>query len=453
VRRALALVAALLVACDGGNEDRATPSPAATVAATESATAAREPIPTRTVEATRPRNELVRQQQVLVFDIATETFTSLLPPAPDEEGAFYFASSFSPTFTPDGSHVWVSERSAFESRRYALDGSVEHEVPGWLMDESAPGTLAYLRQTPEGHELTVLRDNDVTDRDEIPTRGRIDLSPDGSKVAYWTAGEDETVAVEVADVTTGEVLAHAGRIGLCQCDGGAGFGWSPSSRYLAFADVRAPLGDDTDPEAGTYALDTITGARIRLAENEGRPGGWLEDDRYVGERDGWVVVLHLPTGEVERRIAPLDPRGAFFWVTGDMVAVPERDTRGLTQTTRIYDIASGTLVSEWPGEARASLVEGGVAVEQRTDPNSVILHHPLLREPYEARGWILPSPDGEHFAVADGVSVHIYRIVDGEPVEIGDHDDPEFRRWGISVHPSEWNAAGTHLLIAIGFGL
>jgi hypothetical protein len=444
------LGAGLLVACDGNEDGGATPS--ATVAAEPTATAAREPPTTPAVEGARPQHALARQPHGLVLDVTTETFTPLLPPLPDDEDAFYFAPSFFPVFTPDGAHVWVSERSTFESQRYDLDGSVNDEVPGWLLDESAPGTLAYLRQTPEGWALTVARGDEVMERDEIPPRGHIDLSPDGSKVAYWAEDVDETVAVEVAEVATGEVLAHASRVGLCQCDGGAGFEWSPSGRYLAFGDVRSPLGDDTDPEAGTYALDTVTGERIRLAGNEGRPGVWLEDDRYLGERDGSVAILDLPSGEVERQIAPVDPRGSF-WVTGDVVAVPERDARGLIRTTRIYDLASGTLVSEWPGDAHPSVVEGGMAVEQRTDANSVVLHHPALREPFEVRGWVLPSPDGEHFAATNGVTVRIYRIVDGEPVEVGVYDNAEHERWGVNVTPVEWNAEGTDLLISIGFGL
>lgn len=443
------LGAGLLVACDGNEDGGATPS--ATVAAEPTATATREPTPTPTVEAARPQHELARQQQVLVFDVTTETFTSLLPAPRGAGDALHFAYSILPQFTPDGRHIWVTERSTFESRRYGLDGSSSDTVPGMLIEESAPGVLAYVLDAPGARTLVVRRDGEDQERPTIPTRSLIDLSPDGSKVAYWIDEDAGTVTVEVADVDTGEVLARAGRVGLCQCDGGAGFGWSPTGRYLTFGDVRSPLGGD-DPEAGTYALDTVTGQRTRLAGNEWRPGVWLEDDRYLGEREGWVAVLNLPTGEVVREVAPVAPSGSY-WIAGGVVAIPERAETGLVQTTRVYDLESGAEIASWLGSAHPFVVASGVGYEQWTDPNSVTLHHPALLEPLEVGGWTLPSPDGEHFAITDGVSVHIYRIVDGEPVEVGVYDNAEHERWGVNVTPVEWNAEGTDLLISIGFGL
>jgi len=452
VRRALALalVAALLVACDGGNENRATPSMTATVAATESVSATREPTRTPAPTATRP--PVFRDQQVVVFELATREFTPLLPPHTDEEG-LYFAYRFLPQFTPDGEHVWVAERSSGTAHRYNLTGEVTDSLRGFVIDETESGALAYMDTTSEGWVPTVRDGNEVYALPEVGNRGLIGIAPDGSKVAYWTDGPGEAVTVEVMEVATREVLARAEEVGLCQCDGGRDFEWSPSGRFLVYSDVHSPLDNLDDPEAGMFALDTVTGARTFFAPRGwGSAVSWISEDEHIlGQQGNRLVELDLVTGEVVREIGTIPP-GGYVRSAGRTAAIVDLEGDPLGPRTRSVSISSGTIGSDQLGELRPIPVGDAVLSTLELDGSTYFLN-PLLDERFPFSGDIRVAPDARHFAVSEGTSVRIYAIESRRPVEIAVYEDAELHQWGITPIAVEWNTQGTHLLISVGFGL
>lgn len=445
----LALAAALFVACDGGNEDRATRSATTTLAATESVTASATAGPVRTPAASATRPPIFRDQQVVIFDVAEQSFTELL-----SAGRRYFVWTVFPRFTPDGAHVWISEAEALVSHRYHLGGDSVTTVSGIVVGEQDGGGLVYTRIDGTERVVTVRVDGDEYQVPAAAPQGRLALSPGGEHLAYWRREIGETVAYEIADTRTGAVVATASDVGLCQCDGGPAPMWSPSGRYFVFSDFASPPGNPEDPEHGTFALDTATGQQIFLGLNPWTGGNTvLGEDRFLAEREGSIVVLDAKSHDPIRVIAPHE-EGTLISNAGGIVATYEVTRDPYEVSTRIYDLESGELLRTEDAQLRPLPIENGVAYERQSAGGQVSLVHPQLPEPHPfAEGFVL-APDGRHVAAAEGSAINIYRIEAGSLERIASYDRPaELLDAMVPILPVEWNPQGTHLLISIGFGL
>lgn len=441
----LALATALLVACEG-EEAPATPSVTPSVVATIEA--ARTPT-TPTPVTIRPPVD--RKQQVVIFDLADQSFTELLTPLVDEED-IYFATEIFPQFTPDGAHVWIGERVALASRRYDIEGGPASDVPGIRVEEHDEERLTYVRTDGDDPVVTVRLGREEYAIPAAATSGEVELSPDGEHIAYWVRDPHETVTYEIAEVRTGEIVATASEVGLCHCDRGPIPYWSPSGRYLVFSDSPSPPGNTEDLDHGTFALDAETGERILLSSTGwSGEGAALADDQFLAERDGSVVILDARSDSIVRSIAPLEDADAPFLAAGGVVAIWDIARDPYAISTRFYDIASGVLRDTRDGQWRPIAIEDGVAY-QRTDEATTLVH-PLLPEPHVFDEGFVLSPDGRHVAAAEGSAINIYRVeADGlEPIASYERSVNMYSL-GPTI-PVEWNAQSTHLLISIGFGL
>jgi len=232
---------------------------------------------------------------VLVVDIDTGKYSQLdLPTSPDGVYSYAYPVSLSPgdARIAYGLNYLENSKEVSEIWVMSIDGEDKHPV------HKVDGIIHALAWSPTGEQLVYSYQPGATPASDDPSE-------------IWILNSDGTDARWLAD-SYGE--GHPV--------------WSPDGRYVAFSqveDLALYLSDGRDPGTNIYAIDTVTGATMRLSAFEGRRNTnptWSPDSKHVafvstilaGEPEGYSPGLVY----VEVWVASVDASQSYA-VSGNTV--------------------------------------------------------------------------------------------------------------------------------------
>jgi WD40 repeat protein len=470
---ALAAATLALLACTSNPPASPAPTPEATQTPEASHTPEPPPPPSPTIlgadptskadpYATPPRPPL-RTFGSWVIDAATGTAAQL---GGDANSFLSLRDSFHPSFTPDGTAVWLSRSDWTDARRYALDGTLTDTIEGaWAVIESPDGRArAYYLREEDGRTSDLVAERDgashrIEGRHALPA-----FSPASRSLAYYSIGGDNVATLDVLDLDSGAIRTLAEDVNPCACDLTPHPAWSPSGTRLAYYDFEG--NDDTPWGGATFLVDLATGATKRVVDYAppGFAAGWLagdaNGDRLILEDYALRKVSILDTttggalmafeGTVERLSVVRVVAPSFVEVSS---VIPGDDP---VLVTRLYDGVTGDLLARWDYEGRATMTPSGPALAVDSSAldaggcDGTLIIHSALDEPacLEGIDEVAWSPDGTRLATRS-------RQDDGQHIGLW---DPTTGHRKLVVLPSVamligWNPQGTHLLVSDISGL
>lgn len=420
-------------ACSGGTSSPATPTVAATASPTPQATVTSDATATPTAAST-PSGATV-QSTVQLVDVRSGKVTTLYQ---DSNNAAYDARF-------DGDTVVVGAGTG--TLAFHLDGSPA-SVPAAQPCQPPGQKPIYCNFSPDGRRVIYPVEN-----------GQKSLAS-GYVVPLWDQW--------VMEVATGKTqMVQPGLVHCGGCDGRYGPVWSPSSRYVAYAE----LGGEgrrflTDAQSGA-TRQIGTGAEVGEAPVFSADGNRL---LYQEEDNGTVARLEdLSTGT---SVVLTIPWPAAFDTSGALVYSPawNGDPKGSPPTTTVVDAATGKTVAQlagappqwfgWsPGIAVGASSGGFVAALQSAptcDGTAIYTdagaHSECIAGGAEGR----VAPNGRYVAVArltgsipgpnvNAVAINVYAI---NVVAVGGPTTTVVTG-AASFQPPlmVWNTAGTYLLV------
>ena len=403
---------------------------------------------------------------MVILELDTGETTTLY-----DDSSYLVSAKFGPSFTPDGTAVWISSIDGDSATRFGLNGEVLYEILGaWGVQESVDGlSRTYLLRDEDG-ELNTTRAVErggIRRLIETPGAGGV-LSPDGTRIAfrYWLdRGAPDPLAIDVVDIARGDRWTIATNLGPCGCDGGPAPAWSPSGEFIAYVDFEAPRGNPDD-EFGAYIAAVDGSTVIRRSDS-----GWFTDEWLVNV-DGSESMSYAAAEGFFRfdtatgastlvYAAPTDEEWQVLALLIDSFLVFESAQFRADERTVLIAL-DGTELGAWPGRADVVMGPNGVAASGqnlRISPSRPDLEctglwydRPLLEEPgcIEGGNWATWSPDASMIATTveleeGGWAVIIENVESRARIEI-----PSPKSWPAHL---EWNDQGTHLLVAWGVGL
>ena len=460
------LAATLLFATACTSDDPATLEP--TVTATSEVTPSTTPTGTPTAIPTPPiPNEASPAPpaggpfRTHIVDVSTGSVATLYV----GNQRYLLHDRFYPTFTPDGSAVWLSIRGWDSAKRFALDGTVTDEIEGaWGVIESADARSRAYYLFDQGEVDTAI----AVERDGVATRigGRHALpafSPDSDWLAVYHIGENNSADLVILDLDTGEQRILATDVDPCPCDLTPGPDWSPSSSYLAYYDFAGNEGDSGLDHA-TFLVNIATGDRQQLANYAPAfdSPGWLREDfpdRLIVTHRETISLFHGAGATHQVIFEDLNEQSTEAWVvSGRYVQVLSRirTDAGVTHLTTVVDGLTSERLARWEFQGVASMTPAGPSLvvdsygARDAGCEGVLLLHPTLVEPecFEGVTGMAWSPDGSTLALsryADGwLAIQLWQ--------------PETSLIELATLPGlnrqiKWNPQGTHLLVTSGSGL
>jgi len=347
----LALAAALLVACDGGNEDRATPSP--TVVATESVSPTSAPVLATNTPV--PIASPLLEPDVYAHLPHANGILSLDPVAGEVTEVWggsqrIWSIEVYARLATGGDGVWLSWDESEESVRYDLHGNEVDRVPGLFATESPDGSVVAYLADPYGSDAHLVVRDDNYGPVDLGMSGGAAAPHDDGRVAFLSRSSlpGDGGALSMYNPATGETNILVEFVGRPGKEGVLYPVWSPSGRFIS---EWSHLPGSAD---GDHALlvDTRTGQVNEAPE----PYVWVEgpagDDWYALIDDGALLFIDAATGEEARRVTsdagPLVPKadlgGAFEAWIGERVGA------AVTISGIIVVDLAGNELARWEGQ-------------------------------------------------------------------------------------------------------
>jgi Tol biopolymer transport system component len=299
--------------------------------------------------------------------------------------------------------------------------------------QAANGRIAFANQgdiysmEPDGSDRQVLVEGagDVS---------RLSWSPDGTRLAYWSAGPSRLVVVEADGGSAVTVASDVDVIG--------GLGWSPDGKRLAFtAKTSVPctgpgvgaLGDFCSGRVFVAAADGSTGAiQVGDPELDARTVAWSPDGATLAfggghaAKDGIGLYLMDPEGSDIRRI---DDVPGWGWSFLRLAWSPDSKQIAATSGDEEWDIwvfaadgSGGVNVSDPPGQPKvvedqlfpSYAVDGTLAWGSAADPGGglVLLEEDGSLTHFDGLDLAAWSPDSQLMAVNKGDAPADLVIVD-----------------------------------------
>jgi hypothetical protein len=444
------LVAALafaLVGCDGDDEPKPMPTQATTSPATT--VPALSPTPTPT-----PDGVLVVPSRVWLVEPTTGSVRTLYESADQLASHARF----------DGTVVEVS--AGLGTPRFNFDGSTAGpaattsrcSAPGGVVTihgRAYPGVDACGSFSPDGNSMLFQKD-----------AGDVQL-PAGFSVSSWDQWVLELATGETTELQRG--LVHCGG-----CDGKYGPRWSPTSRYVAYAELGGDLRRFLS-EVGTGSTRQIgSGSDVTLA-----PAWHPTEDRIIysqaAELSGPAMYEDLTSGSTQR--SPL-PWPVAFDASGQYLYSPAwgPSPKADAGMTTIIDAGSFDTVADLPGAAPEWLMwrnDAGAVVVGAGGPVAALQGAPgcsgtavyagsATARCVEGGRFGAPNADGTYVAVAtlvgtvghvkgpgfESITMARYRI-ELMDVRTGDVETliPEVISWDYQAPIIGWNEGGTHFVV------
>jgi hypothetical protein len=398
-----------------------------------------------------------------VIDAATGTAAQL---GGDANSLLSLRDSFHPSFTADGTAVWLSRSDWTDARRYALDGTLTDTIEGaWAIIESPDGRArAYYLREEDGLTSDLVAERDgashhIEGRHALPA-----FSPDSRSLAYYSIGEDNVATLDVLDLETGSVRTLATDVDPCACDLTPHPAWSPSGTHLAYYDFAGNEGGNGLGGA-TFLVDLATGVTERVAD-EAPPGfaaGWLAGDTngdrlVLEEYVSWrVSILDVTSGASQ---AVFESESEQFQVVRVIASrfvevssvIPGGD---FVRFTRLFDGVTGDLLGRWDGEGSTTITPDGPAIAVHSlaantggCEGTLVIYPARPPECLHGVYSVAWSPDGTRLATRS-------RQLDGQHIGLW---DPTTGHRELVVLPSVailvgWNPQGTHLFVSDISGL
>ncbi len=366
------------------------------------------------------------------------------------------------TFVRGEARIWLQRQQSGDYRTtswFDLEGRELERRDGYVPSDPR---LARCEQIEQGRAALI-------DGGRVPFACG-DFSPDGTRMRVsriaFKDGAPERYEVGVLRLDTLEARFFAPDLAFGIGDSFSGSSWSPSSRYVVEHELAGA--------AGVWLLDTATGASTLLARDGpynrlGYGTVWLpSEDRLLVPDGRGTALLDVATGE-RRSFAevPWPARAVGGYVYGPTAGPdPSAPPWVRIAETVVARIAGGVVVARWPGGFEStSPADRETAIVATGDGVRALLNAPGCNGVQffaidGAADRCLPariaslSPDGTRIAYATGSGgrygvgmpraerVLLLDLRTGrERLLVDDIRD--------YVPPMlQWNAAGTHLLVA-----